>query len=110
MRAVLLVIAIASLSLAGCGKDSPPKAFPGSAADKARELIRREDAAGLPHGSVASTAFSYKTVGDGFCADDRPEFRNNTGFPDEPRLRARLILDANLVVDVYCPWLSHFHA
>ena len=47
MRRTLAAIAAMSLAVTACGTDSRPKAFPGSATDKARELIRREEALGV---------------------------------------------------------------
>src|SRR5262245_39598294 len=70
-RAVGLLVTV-SLSVAACGKSSPPKAFPGTATDKARELVRREAALGVRVGTVDSTARAYGTGGDGFCAEGRP--------------------------------------
>jgi len=107
-RAVGLLVTV-SLSVAACGKSSPPKAFPGTATDKARELVRREAALGVRVGTVDSTARAYGTGGDGFCAEGRPERRRSLGvFGRTARDRARALARANLVVDVYCPWLPRF--
>jgi len=39
----------------------------------------------------------------------RPELRKSLGVPDRsPAERASALQRSNLVVDVYCPWLSHF--
>ena len=104
----MVAIVVAGLALAGCGKDSPPKAFPGSALDKAKELTRREAELGLPHRSVKGAVFAYGTVGDGFCVDEDPKVRMNGGFPESRREREEAIRMANLVVDIYCPWLPHY--
>ncbi len=104
----LVSIAVASLVLAACGTDSPPKAFPGGAMDKAAELERRADAAGVSAGDAKSLADSYGTFGDGFCADGDPELRNDTGSFNAIENPVEAWKFANLVVDVYCPWLSRF--
>jgi hypothetical protein len=103
----LLVMPVAVLAFVACAKDTPPKAFPGRAIDKAAEYVRRAQALGLPGGNPKDVARSFGMVGDGFCVDDKPELRNNTSFETvENPVRAWRL--ANLTVDVYCPWLSRF--
>ena len=112
MPRILAALVVASLALAACGKDSPPKAFPGTALDKATELTRREAELRLPHRSVKGAVYAYGTFGDGFCEEKDPEKRKDLGLPPglSRRQRAQAVSQANLVVEVYCPWLSRFPA
>jgi hypothetical protein len=69
--------------------------------------MRRAGALGLRTSDPKDIADAYGTIGDGFCVDERPELRNNGSFDltQNPVQSWRL---ANLIVDIYCPWLSRF--
>ena len=110
MSRVVVVIAAASLGIVGCGGSSAPKAFPGNATEKAKELVRLQKLNGLRPGNVAQIALGYTTVGDGFCADTDPKKRKLSLAADDLSRREQLqaIRNANLIVEVYCPWLSRF--
>jgi hypothetical protein len=105
MRRALVVIAVASLALVACGKDSATQAFPGDAAAKAQEFVRRESALGIHVGDARDIARDYGTFGDGFCVDEDPKLRNNDNGSFDSVQGWRL---ANIIVDIYCPWLSRF--
>jgi hypothetical protein len=87
------------------GGTAKPRAFPGSALDKANEYVRQIDALGLRHGDAKRTAEIYGTVGDGFCAyksaAERREEEARTAKA-QPHLDPR---PGRLVVKIYCPWL-----
>jgi hypothetical protein len=110
MERIVALIAVASLGIVGCSGSSPPKAFPGTATDKARELVRLQKREGLPPGNAKQIALGYSTIGDGFCADKDPKKRKLSLGADNlsRREQKQAIRNANLIVEVYCPWLSRF--
>jgi hypothetical protein len=109
VRRVPAGIALLILVLAGCGGSSKPEAFPGPALDKAREFARRHAELDLPHPEAEAVAETYGTHGDGVCERDPENHKtlNLTGGESRAE-QEQLLREANLIIDIYCPWMPRF--
>jgi hypothetical protein len=100
------VVSVAVFSLVGCGKDVP-KAFPGTAADKANEVVRRSTLLGVQHADAGVLADQLGTSGGSQCA-----FKSKKDFEKQRAFGAAVGIDpydqplSVIIRDVYCPRLN----
>lgn len=101
---------VLTLIMAACGGggDPDPQPFPGSAMDKANELVREADVLNLTHEDATTIANLYGTDGGSVCNRKSAQDRKDAAALYEAAGIADLPLDPRftvLVHMIYCPRL-----